>query len=192
MKSKQKGLLDITNSRELLIAILVGGGVVAVASLAPAALAMAIPIAKIFKNEDITDKKQKNTLAYLKKAGYISIESQKGTVKIKLTNKGKQKARKNYIKASINMPTRGKWDKKWRIIMFDIPDKHRIKRDTLRTFIKKFDMYQLQKSVWIYPFDCREQIDFLNNFLDLNNSELRYLTVKDIGDDKVIRKHFRI
>ena len=41
------------------------------------------------------------------------------------------------------------WDKKWRIVVFDIPEKQRGARDSLRTYLKKLDFYELQKSIFI-------------------------------------------
>ncbi|MDO8558620.1 MAG: hypothetical protein Q7S09_05590 [bacterium] len=43
------------------------------------------------------------------------------------------------------------WDKKWRIIIFDIPERLRAHRDFLRRHLVSFGFAKLHKSVWITP-----------------------------------------
>ena len=52
----------------------------------------------------------------------------------------------------------GKWDKKWRIVIFDIPQdlhKYRVK---FRKKIKSLGLEMLQKSVFVFPYPCEEEI----------------------------------
>ena len=50
-----------------------------------------------------------------------------------------------------------KWDGRWRLILFDVPEVKRQLRDQVRHLIKKFRCVRLQQSVWIHPFACHEQ-----------------------------------
>jgi hypothetical protein len=50
--------------------------------------------------------------------------------------------------------TQRTWDKKWRIITFDIPEKKRSARDATRYLLSKFDWFQIQKNIWVYPYAC--------------------------------------
>jgi phenylacetic acid degradation operon negative regulatory protein len=56
---------------------------------------------------------------------------------------------------TINVPTR--WDGKWRLILFDIPEAKRVLRDQTRRLIKELHCIQLQQSVWVHPFPCFSQ-----------------------------------
>ena len=67
-----------------------------------------------------------------------------------LTKTGEQEARKIRLKLEMAKPKR--WDGKWRIIIFDIPEKIRGKRDLLRKELVAFGFAQLQRSVWAYPY----------------------------------------
>lgn len=53
------------------------------------------------------------------------------------------------------------WDRKWRIITFDIPERKRQMRDTLRVRLRQLGLLEFQKSVFVHPYPCDDEIDFL-------------------------------
>jgi DNA-binding transcriptional regulator PaaX len=61
----------------------------------------------------------------------------------------------------------GQWDGRWRIVFFDIPEKRRKARDALRDKLRDLGFYELQKSVFVHPFPCRDEIDFVVEFLKI-------------------------
>lgn len=67
-----------------------------------------------------------------------------------LTEAGESEAQKIKLKLQMAKPKR--WDGKWRIIIFDVPEKLRGKRDLLRKELNNFGFTQLQRSVWAYPY----------------------------------------
>lgn len=73
-----------------------------------------------------------------------------------------------------------KKDGLWRVVIFDIPEKQRIKRDLLRQKLKEFDFKMIQKSVFVSPYICEKEISELCNILGLKN-EVSILTVKTIN-----------
>jgi len=52
-----------------------------------------------------------------------------------------------------------KWDGKWRMVAFDIPDSHRKGRNALRYRLKMGGFYEFQESIFLYPYDCKKEID---------------------------------
>ena len=57
------------------------------------------------------------------------------------------------------------WDKKWRMVAFDIPNTHRKGRNALRYRLKTAGFRELQESVFIFPYDCEQEIrDFIKLF----------------------------
>ena len=54
-----------------------------------------------------------------------------------------------------------KWDKQWRIVIFDIPEKFKGAREALREKLKELGFVELQKSVFAYPFECEDEINFI-------------------------------
>ena len=117
-------------------------------------------------------------------------EHSDGTIKITLTKLGEKHALK-YDPDSILIPMPVRWDKKWRIIVFDIPERKRKARDALRLEMKKLGFLELQKSVWVYPYDCRDAVDFLVEFFEVRTC-VRYLVVSEISHDADLRMHFNL
>jgi phenylacetic acid degradation operon negative regulatory protein len=82
-----------------------------------------------------------------------------------------------------------KWDKNWRLIIFDIPETSREKRDELRWLLKKNHFIKLQSSVFISPYSLnREAIAYLKQTGLINY--IRILKVSEIDDDKYLIKKF--
>ncbi len=54
------------------------------------------------------------------------------------------------------------WDGKWRIVIWDIPEKQRAARDLLRNKLKLLGFKQLQRSVWLTKKNCTQALrDFI-------------------------------
>src|SRR3989344_3005352 len=90
----------------------------------------------------------------------------------------------------LKLPSKKKWDKKWRIVLFDIPEPKKKTRDALRRKLKKLGFLEFQKSVFIFPFPCRDEINFIINFFDIHDNVF-YLEAP-ISPDASFRSHFKI
>ena len=93
------------------------------------------------------------------------IKRQKGIVIAGLTKKGKLKALDYYFESLA--VTNKKWDGKFRILVFDVPEKLRKGRDALRWKIKRLGFKELQKSVFVTPYECKKEIDFVVDYFNL-------------------------
>ena len=82
-----------------------------------------------------------------------------------------------------------KWDKKWRVIIFDIPEKKRRIRDQVRSLFVTAGLFCLQKSVWVYPYDCEDIINLLKTDFGIGK-DLLYMIVDEIENDKHLRNNF--
>lgn len=80
---------------------------------------------------------------------------------IELTDRGRQRIAKTVMRDEFEIKKPQKWDGKWRIVIFDIPEDLKKTRESIRKILKELGFYQLQKSVFIYPFDCIEEIKFI-------------------------------
>lgn len=90
----------------------------------------------------------------------ISIENKPYLI---ITKKGLKKV-ENLL--PIGLKQKRKWDKKWRILIYDIPETRRINRDSLRKKVYAIGFGKLQKSVYISPFPIEND---LMDFLEKNN-----------------------
>lgn len=82
-----------------------------------------------------------------------------------------------------------KWDRKWRVIIFDIPDKKRKIRDQIRYLFKRAGLYLLQESVWVYPYDCEDIIALLKTDFGIGKN-LLYLIVEELENDRHLQNEF--
>lgn len=140
------------------------------------------------------EKKVRDAFSYLKRKGFIMIEKDGHDIKMNLTKKGEKLARKYQIDdMSITQPE--KWDKMWRVVIFDIPDSLKIQRNAFRRKLKELGFYSLQKSVWAHPFNCQKEINVLRDFFGLDKKMIEILLVKSIENDiisKKMRKVYKI
>lgn len=132
-----------------------------------------------------------NTFYYLKKRGLINTSYSGKQLYISLSKEGKRLARKYQID-TLKIPKPKKWDRKWRIIIFDIPDKNKIKREALRGKLKELNLYKLQKSVWVYPYSFDKEMEILRNFFAFTKNEMKIITASSIQNDTEIRKFFKL
>jgi len=84
-----------------------------------------------------------------------------------------------------------KWDNKWRIIIFDITEGKRFRRDRLREQLKTLKFVNLQKSVWLTPYSCEELVSLLRQDIKIGRS-LIYLVTERFEGDIWLRKHFKL
>ena len=128
----------------------------------------------------------------LRKEGSIAIERKRNHYAISLTQAGKKKAGLFQID-SLRILKPKNWDRKWRLLIFDVKQNERWKRDVLRSFIKRLEFFQLQKSVWIHPYDCKAEVELLQELLGFTTSEIKLITAEDIGKDETkLRQKFKI
>ena len=113
-----------------------------------------------------------------------------GSFKLVLTEEGKRQARIQFLfDNSIRFKNSRRWDKKWRIVMFDIPEKERGFRDILREHLRELNFYKLQQSVFASPNPCEKQIAELVS-LYRAESLVRIMTVDWIDNEKKLRDYF--
>ncbi|MBU1091285.1 CRISPR-associated endonuclease Cas2 [Patescibacteria group bacterium] len=124
----------------------------------------------------------------LKDRGLIKFEKRDGMSFVSLTNKGHQELLKYQLReAVIKKPKR--WDKKWRVIIFDIKENRRFVRDGLRKELLNLGFVRLQNSVWVYPYNCEEIIIMLKSYFKIGKDVL-YMTVDKIENDRWLREEF--
>lgn len=143
-------------------AVLLAGGVLAVSAIAPAAGAK---IARGLFSAYIGKKRfeREKFLRDLKRLQARKIVRYKelvdGRIEIALMRRGKLLALR-YKFDELKLDT-AQWDGKWRLVLFDIPHDRRKARDAFRAKLRKLFFYQIQKSAYITPFKCEDEIDFI-------------------------------
>lgn len=117
-------------------------------------------------------------------------EHRDGAVTLILTDEGKNKAlRYNLNTISIQKPAR--WDGWWRVVAFDIPERFVRGRKELSAMLKELGFYAMQKSVFIFPYACENEIDFIVETFGLR-PYVRVMLVKKTDIDLFLKQKFNI
>ena len=110
--------------------------------------------------------------------------------KFNFTPKGRvwfsEKLIKHYAEAG------SRWDKKWRIFMFDIPQELHLERNKLRSRLKTLGFYMMQKSVFVFPYPCEKELAEYCSKLKISDY-VNFLEADSLGYlDGEIRKSFKL
>lgn len=85
------------------------------------------------------------------------------------------------------------WDKKWRLVVFDIPEKKKMARESLRMKLKDLGFRKFQHSIWITPFPCEDEINFIKNVFGLSDYWIDVIITENLGiKEYQFRKHFNL
>ncbi len=172
--------------QKIILTTIAIAGVLSIALLAPNALR----VIKQFSGKKGFHRKKylDNAIGNLLKKGFIRFEIKNGKKFVKLTKKGEERIVKYKIgDVKIKKPLR--WDKKWRIVIFDIKEKRKRTREVLRITLNRLGFVKLQNSVWVYPYECEELVVMLKSNLFVGKDVL-YMTVEKVENDKWLKENF--
>lgn len=141
--------------------------------------------------EKINHRSLRKSIKKLHQSNFIGYqERSNGTVSIILTEEGKKGARQMNLE-TVNIQRPFKWDRIWRVVTFDIPEDQRLARKALSRRLRNLGFYPIQKSVFVFPFECKKEIDFLTDFFDVSD-HVRYIQAQKIDIEVALRRHFQL
>lgn len=143
------------------------------------------------KSKRYSNKQLRNAFYTLKRRGFIeTIKENDDKIKIKITKKGKEKI-KEFSIDTLTIPKPRKWDEKWHVVIFDIPNRFNRAREALRNKLKDLGFFQIQKSVWVHPYPCEDEILFIANIFQIEPF-IEILAVEEFLHGNKIRKYFNL
>lgn len=173
-----------------LLKYLAFGGLLTLAMLSPTGGPKIVK--SLFKYLKYKVKQMRASAYYLKKRGLVEfVKEDNDSVFIRITDNGKKYLRtfdidNMYLKKS------EKWDKRWRLVIFDVPEEQKQARNALRQKLRDLGFVKLQKSVWITPFSCNDEIRFLREIFNISFN-VDIITATDIGHHEIkLKKLFNL
>ena len=127
-------------------------------------------------------------LGRLKQKGYITFEIRGGKKFARITELGKKRLREQQQRL---LQASKRWDRKWRIVTFDIPERYRHVRDQVRYELREAGFVQLHKSVWITPHPCEEFIALLKADQHIGKN-LLYIVAEHVEYSDRLEKIFKV
>ena len=121
--------------------------------------------------------------------GHVRFVEKNGTKRMEITETGRRAITLEEQKAALAAQHGKRWDKRWRLVMFDIPQHRRRDRDRLRDEIQACGFLRLQDSVWVFPYDCEDLVVLLKADMRIGK-DILYAIVETMENDGWIKKHF--
>ncbi len=112
-----------------------------------------------------------------------------GSVIISLTEKGKLRALNIRFRRLNNK--KEKWDGKWRMVAFDVPDELKKGREALYYRMRIGGFYKLQESLFLYPHDCRKEIEDFTGLFKLKKC-VRFALLDFIDNQDHLKSFFKL
>ncbi len=128
------------------------------------------------------------TIKRLQKEKLVTVEKRDDQQIVTLTNHGKRRILK-YSLDTLSIKKPGNWDGQWRLVIYDVPKNKKHLRDVFRETLKTLGFYQLQESVWLFPFPCEKEITFLREYYGVGD-EAVYVVATKLEDDSPYRIYF--
>ncbi len=114
---------------------------------------------------------------YLKRSGLIRLKKDGRDWRVLLTSLGTKKINKIFSDVR-RIPKPKKWNKKWWLVAADIPTKnYRQGADLLRRKLKELGFCPLQRTLWLFPYDPRIEIQFLSDLYHIS----QFVTVMEVN-----------
>ncbi|MFH1193313.1 MAG: hypothetical protein V1656_03320 [Candidatus Jorgensenbacteria bacterium] len=186
------GLRKNSRPHQFLKGLAVGSGVLAISIISPVGGARLIQglIGGYFRKKRFEKEIFLRDLKNLQSRKLVDYrELEHGNVEIKITKLGKETVLK-YNLDGIKLKTQT-WDGGWRLITFDIPNHHKAARDAFRKKLKDLKFYPLQKSVFLTPYPCEDEIDFVASIFDVRKYIL-ILYIDHFEGEEKLRHHFKL
>lgn len=188
IEQKEKRLIKINLIQKVILGSIITTGVLSVSLLALNAIHLLkwTSLDKQFKRSklQIISRAKKELI----KKGLLVVEDSLHGKVMRITELGKSALeRELLITKRLNI----KWDGKWRVIIFDIPEKRKLTRDKLRYSLISIGFIKIQNSVWVYPYPCEDLISLLKADFKIGKDVL-YLIVDQLEGDSYLQERFNL
>lgn len=181
---KKRRSKDMKNAILTTVAV---AGVIAVAAIAPNAV-------RLLKTTGMTTRlrhRSMSAVSRLKAKGEIEFLEMDGKKYARLTVRGEKTLAYEREKLRLKDEKPKRWDRRYRLIIFDVPEKRRKVRERLRMVMRDIGFLRIQDSAWVFPYDCEEFVALLKADLHIGKDVL-YAVIEEIENDAVIRRHFNL
>lgn len=173
--------------REMILGVLLAVGVITTAIVAPNAV-------QLFKYFIPRNSKERGNIlqsfSRLERRGYIKSTTRSGENYYALTATGRKRALQYQLNLTKITPSK-KWDGLWYLVMFDVPEDKKQARRAVNLALKKLGCVQYQKSVFITPYPCKKEIDFVGEAFEIRK-HIRVVTAREVEGVESIKKAFKL
>ena len=147
---------------------------------------------KEYKKIEVEEKKVRRILKNFEEKEILSLAEKDGDVYVRSLNKDNPALIKYSLKPILDFKQKNKkWTGKWYLVFFDVPEIQRNKRNYLRIFLKKLGFYPYQKSVYLFPYECEEEIKLIKKIVE-GGKYMKYIVAEKIEDESEVKRFFQM
>jgi len=173
---------------EAILGILAVSAVITTAAMLPGVAYVIAPFIK--KKKYSPPQAIKRNLETFIRLGLVeNVRNKDGEPSLRLTKKGQWEAMLRHRAFPKALKQEKKWDKMWRVVIFDVPNVKNKKRSDLRRAMQMYGFKPIQKSAWVYPYECDDFISLLKSHLGIS-SDVLYMKVSYIENDRHLQNEF--
>ncbi len=177
--------------QRIILGTIAAAGVLSVLAVAPGAIAALAMLDRGFGPRKKHPRFTVHTaFTRLLEKGHIVLEQTPKGKFARLTEEGKR-ALARMVARSPDTRKHKRWDKRWRMVIYDIKNARGKSRRQIQKTLQSFGLLKLQNSVWVYPYDCEELVTLLKADFKLG-TEVLYVVVEHIENDAVLKEHFKL
>ena len=170
-------------------------------TLANAAVAFSLPTThnargahqafrKFDELQKMTNRQLQDTVRHSIRGKYVVIRGQGERRRLVLTHKGKRLLNQKALE-NLRPPVSRAWDKKWRLVLFDIPEEFKKNRNSFAVGLKRMGFVQIQKSCFTFPFPCLDEIEVLADFHEVRRF-VTFLVAESLEGSKALARRFKL
>lgn len=143
-----------------------------------------------------TNQEKKNkilrTLKNLERQEILDLREENGKVTVYLKNENHPKIIEYSIERLLKFKKKThKWDGKWFLVFFDVPEAQRNKRNYLRKFLIKLGFYPYQQSVYLFPYECEKEVELIKKIVE-GAKYIKYIIAEKIEDELEAKEYFKL
>lgn len=175
----------------LILGTLIGGTVFITPNF-PIILGMIMKLLEKDTEKPLPLFKVKRVLKQLEKREIVQLVREGDEVVVYVKNPFHPQVIKYSLKAILELKKKRKrFTGKWYLVIFDIPEQEKNKRDYLRKFLREIGFYQYQKSVYIFPYECEEEVTLIKKIVE-GGKYVEYIVAARIGQESRIKTFFQL
>lgn len=141
------------------------------------------------KGVKIPRKKAIRVLKQLEKKQIIKIERKKDEVYVMVKNKNDVSILKYSLKEILNLKKKKVWKGKWFLVVFDVPEEERRKRNYLRGFLREIGFYPYNQSVYVFPYECEKEIALIKKIVE-GGKYISYIIAERLERENQLKSFF--
>jgi len=165
------------------------GGSVLFSPNFPIIVGSILKIIEEIKGIKIPRKKVVRVLKQLEKRQLIKIERKDNEVYVTLKDRNNVSILKYSLREILSLKKKKDWKGKWFMVVFDVPEQERKKRNYLRGFLREIGFYPYNQSVYVFPYECEKEILLIKKIVEAGKY-INYIIAEKIERENQLKIYF--